>query len=480
MQQNTQSRRLIRRLGVLSLILTALFAVTIIVIVLVTRGHLDIYIGDERDTLHFAPQNDRVTVEPAPYDENYLRINAKKRGDAVIEYSENEGGFEYVKVLPGGVVYDALRGGFSGYKQVTLTITVYTALMAVIFIVSFILRCRHELFSYTTLYFGGTALFLSFVSVMLIFDCIKILTNSKDFFMISIYFSIKSAGSMFMLYSMPLMIVFALALAVSNISLIGHEGKKFVNLLGLILSLLILGGYAFYFFLDRLFFMGSEWQMRIYGTIESVYTTTFVYGEAMLLSSVLCGLIAAKKRPSYNKTHILILGCSVGDDGKPMPLLQGRIDRALEFAAEQKEHGGRQIKFVPSGGQGSDEVISEAESMKRYLISKGVDEAYILPEGRSTNTVENMRFSYELIKADCESPRIAFSTSNYHVLRSGMISSAEGLDAEGIGARTKWYFWPNAFIREFVGLLVSKRSRHIFWALFLTAVFALMNMLIPM
>ena len=116
--------------------------------------------------------------------------------------------------------------------------------MAVIFIVSFILRCRHELFSYTTLYFGGTALFLSFVSVMLISDCIKILTNSKDFFMLSIYFSIKSAGSMFMLYSMPLMIVFALALAVSNISLIGHEGKKFVNLLELILSLRLRRGYA--------------------------------------------------------------------------------------------------------------------------------------------------------------------------------------------------------------------------------------------
>ena len=25
-----------------------------------------------------------------------------------------------------------------------------------------------------------------------------------------------------------------------------------------------------------------------------------------------------------------------------------------------------------------------------------------------------------------------------------------------IGAKTKWYFWPNAQIREFVGLLVSE------------------------
>lgn len=480
MQRSPQGRGLIKRLGVLSVILTALLAVTVTVIILVTRGRLDIYIGDERDTLSFVPQNDSITVEPAPYDGSYLRINAKKPGYIEIEYPEDENRFECVKVLPGGVVYDVLRGGFSGCKQVALAITVYTALMTAICIISFILRCRHELFSYSTLYFGGTALFLSFISAKLIYDCVKLLTEPGSFFMINLYTSVKTAGSVFMLCSMPLMVIFAIALAVSNISLIRHEGRQFVNLLGLILSLLILGGYAFYFFIDGLFSMGSEWQMRIYGTVESVYTTAFVYGEAMLLSSVLCGLIAAKRTPSFDKTHILILGCSVGDDGKPLPLLRGRIDRALEFAAAQKEHGGQQIKFVPSGGQGSDEVISEAESMKRYLISKGVDEAYILPEGSSTNTAENMRFSYKLIKADCESPRVAFSTSNYHVLRSGMISSAEGLDAEGVGARTKWYFWPNAFIREFVGLLVSKRRRHIFWALLLTAVFVLINMLIPM
>ena len=31
-----------------------------------------------------------------------------------------------------------------------------------------------------------------------------------------------------------------------------------------------------------------------------------------------------------------------------------------------------------------------------------------------------------------------------------------GLKADGIGAKTKWYFWPNALIREFIGILASE------------------------
>ena len=30
------------------------------------------------------------------------------------------------------------------------------------------------------------------------------------------------------------------------------------------------------------------------------------------------------------------------------------------------------------------------------------------------------------------------------------------MKADGIGAKTKWYFWPNAQMREFIGLLASE------------------------
>lgn len=80
-----------------------------------------------------------------------------------------------------------------------------------------------------------------------------------------------------------------------------------------------------------------------------------------------------------------------------------------------------------------------------------------MPETKSTNTLQNMKFSKELI-ADSKA-KIAFSTTNYHVFRSGIFAGQAGLKAEGMGSKTKWYFWTNAFIREFVGLLVSQKKK---------------------
>lgn len=35
------------------------------------------------------------------------------------------------------------------------------------------------------------------------------------------------------------------------------------------------------------------------------------------------------------------------------------------------------------------------------------------------------------------------------------------LKAEGMGAQTKWCFWPNAAVREFVGLLSKHKYKQI-------------------
>ena len=38
---------------------------------------------------------------------------------------------------------------------------------------------------------------------------------------------------------------------------------------------------------------------------------------------------------------------------------------------------GKDIIFVPSGGKGDDEVISEAQAIKNYLMEQGIDEGNI-------------------------------------------------------------------------------------------------------
>ena len=55
--------------------------------------------------------------------------------------------------------------------------------------------------------------------------------------------------------------------------------------------------------------------------------------------------------------------------------------------------------------------------------------------------------------------KVVYSTTNFHVFRSGLYARRVKMRAVGIGARTKWYFWPNATVREFVGLVSAHRLK---------------------
>ena len=99
------------------------------------------------------------------------------------------------------------------------------------------------------------------------------------------------------------------------------------------------------------------------------------------------------------------------------------------------------------------------EAMKKYLIEQGIKEKNIIVENKSKNTYENIALSYKLIKN--KKANICYSTTNYHVLRAGLIATSQGLKLEGIGSKTKAYFWINAFIREYIATLYSEKKKHI-------------------
>lgn len=261
--------------------------------------------------------------------------------------------------------------------------------------------------------------------------------------------NISQESSVFLIINLPLIIIFFLFMGISNISLLRHEGKTVKNIIGSIMGFLMIfatiGGVfgwdvIYKHIVLRIYMRGYSWITIFDYAIPQFLTSLICYVECLLWGTIISSIKAAKFIPAYDKDYIIILGCAIAKDGKPLPLLRGRIDRALQFAKEQYKRMGKMPKFVPSGGQGSDECISEAESMKNYLISQGVKENYILPEAKSVNTLENMKFSKAVIEADKAGENIIFSTTNYHVFRSGIYAAEVGLNAQGIGSKTKWYF----------------------------------------
>ena len=323
---------------------------------------------------------------------------------------------------------------------------------------AFVRQLRYNPYSYNTIFYSGFALFaLSTLIMTLRVLKYSFLMPSQDGLLRLVSLLMDSAGN-FVQLTIPFILVFSAGLFISNVSLIIHEGRRLVNLLGMILSVLMVGGAAVLMLFDNV--SGSVDEALRHDLFFNTYEFIYLYFESMLAGVIIASVIVVKYRPDPDKDYMIVLGCGIRKDGTPTPLLRGRIDKALEFRNAQLEKTGKDLKFVVSGGQGPTEVISEAECMKNYLISCGIEPERVLVEDRSTDTAENMKFSKELILADGGADaKVAFATTNYHVFRGGLKARRVKMRAVGIGAKTRWYFWPNAAVREFVGLLTEHRIK---------------------
>jgi uncharacterized SAM-binding protein YcdF (DUF218 family) len=300
------------------------------------------------------------------------------------------------------------------------------------------------------------ALFTGAGAIGLIFSIIHYLIDPYGYGIYSAITALSQTASSCMFYMTIPMLIFAIAMIVSNIELLRHERLRFANILGIIIPVSMILGEALLVFLDGMFFMGSFEEYRVRAIIIEVLTTIYVYFECMLAGSVICGIRSVKHKVPFDRDYIIILGCKFRADGSLTPLLQGRCDRAISFWKEQKKTTGKDAILMPSGGQGPDESMPEAEAMARYLLSQGVPESSIVREQESKNTYQNMEFSKKLIDAKNPRAKVAYATTNYHLFRSGLWASLACLNAEGLGGVTKWWFWPNAFMRECVGLMANR------------------------
>ena len=159
------------------------------------------------------------------------------------------------------------------------------------------------------------------------------------------------------------------------------------------------------------------------------------------------------KRRDYD--YIVVHGAGLSGT-KPTPLLAARLDKGVELW----EGGGRKAVIIASGGRGSDEQISEAAAMSAYLVNeRDVPADAVVLEDRSVNTMENLRNSKAIMDArsGADQYRAAVVTSDYHVFRTAEYAHQIGLAADGVGSKTARYYWPTAFIREYVAVSNAHR-----------------------
>ena len=345
----------------------------------------------------------------------------------------------------------------------------YLALSTAVMAFALYWSAKKTLYSYANIVLIGGLLFNS---VFLIVCTRFLLTIPLDTAVDFTYFyeSLLAFPRTFSYYAFFVILFICVLLGISNVELIRHEGFRLHNALSLLVAGLYGGGtMAVYLIADKLYEsifvplgLSTNPVFIVLSTVIPLFLLLVLcYFECILAGTGILGWIAARAVPAYDKDYIIILGCSIDKRGGLLPLLRGRVNRAVRFAWEQEIATGKALRYVPSGGQGPNEIMSEGSAMGFYLMTHGAEEYEVIPEKQSRNAWEDFCFSKKLIEEMTPHPKVAFATTNYHILRSGILANKAGLDAQGIAGDTKWYFWPNGFVREFFGILAMERKVHL-------------------
>lgn len=356
---------------------------------------------------------------------------------------------------------------FNGIDVVAIAILLLLVLVEVIMLWMFFDYRAKGKFSHSMIAFGGISIFN-----LILLGTITYAIIVMGSFTVSEYLILVSIAGIYMLIVLfPIMMLLSILLAISNLWLMRNEGYRPVNALGIF--------FAIVWFIGSIITLGVLFLPNMsdnvwYSFVVMPLVYIIGYLECMFLSVVACSFLATKYKTPFDRDFIIILGCAIRGDGSLTPLLKGRVDSAVAFEKKQFRETGKHAIFVPSGGQGPDETMSEGEAMENYLKSINIPAERIAREDKSTNTFENMKFSKEVIdeKSGGEEKNIAFATTNYHVFRGYIQANKNKFEAKGISAKTKFYFFPNAFLREFVGLLVDQKWKHLLFILMTVGFFS--------
>ncbi|EOH78076.1 YdcF family protein [Enterococcus raffinosus] len=235
-----------------------------------------------------------------------------------------------------------------------------------------------------------------------------------------------------------------------------HESRRLPNLLTLILALAIIALIVMQIYGPKIL---PNWSV----ILLSIPTTIAFYFFVVFWNFLSISIIYQFNQPKFNQDYIVVLGAGLIGGEKVTPLLAKRIDRAIQFYKKQSEETLSPPQLLMSGGQGPDEKIPEAQAMREYALEQGIPDEDILMEAQSTNTLENMRFSKEIMERENPSGYHAiFTSNNYHIFRAGMYAEEVGLKIDGIGSKTARYYLPNAFLREFIAVALMNKRLHLF------------------
>jgi vancomycin permeability regulator SanA len=131
----------------------------------------------------------------------------------------------------------------------------------------------------------------------------------------------------------------------------------------------------------------------------------------------------------YRSDAIIVLGAAQFD-GRPSDVLQARLDRAFELWQLRTAR-----KVITTGSNQPGDRTTEAQTGRRYLLSKGMSRASVIAVAKGTNTLDSLRAVDHRLK-DLDATRVTVVTDPAHMVRSLIIVRDMGYEAFGAPTRS--------------------------------------------
>ncbi|MGB3592192.1 MAG: ElyC/SanA/YdcF family protein [Nonlabens sp.] len=134
----------------------------------------------------------------------------------------------------------------------------------------------------------------------------------------------------------------------------------------------------------------------------------------------------------------IVLGASVRPDKSLSPILQDRVDAALEAY-----RAGKIKRFLLSGDHGT-ASYDEVNAMKDYLNKKGVSDEVIFLDHAGFDTYDSMWRARKVFEVESA---IVF-TQEFHLSRAVYLARKMGINAQGLIADQRTYSSNSALVRR--------------------------------
>ncbi|MBE6741049.1 MAG: YdcF family protein [Ruminococcaceae bacterium] len=147
-----------------------------------------------------------------------------------------------------------------------------------------------------------------------------------------------------------------------------------------------------------------------------------------------------------NENTVIVLGCQIRGSVPSMSLVQ-RTNAAVKYLEEHPD-----AIAIATGGQGSDEDLSEGQCIYNLMTEKGISPDRIIIEDKSTSTDENIANAKKIMDEKGLDYNVAIATNEYHEYRASLICKKNGLTASSIPAPSSPRGKPTFFTREVLGV----------------------------